>query len=381
MAAAARHRQRPSRLGAAAARALLAYCATAHGFSLLQNNKISSTNPNSLLGNARRWPAPTEVGDSAGLGGGISFAYDPQFCEQMLPRFAAESAIDPLGLTEELRCAQLYAAMDNAMDTWANNHPAVKFTRDFSKCAGEAECASTELFISVFDAAAVGGTPSGSAAELRLGFTLVREASTQDTPMLLRNASGAQRLVGGSSLERVALRFNQTQCWYLDSEFCAPLNLGRAEGSPLTSGLALVVAVFVLWCGATVYLALSAVRAVWLCGAGRTGRRAASAAACAPLLLAPPALDELADPADHAPAHPAEHAPALSAPEHALLVVASVRPWRTALALFVLTSSLLMWQLVLLPCTTCYDFEVRRARATAPAGGARSRRACPPAAD
>mmetsp|Transcript_16079 Transcript_16079/g.41618 ORF Transcript_16079/g.41618 Transcript_16079/m.41618 type:complete len:271 (+) Transcript_16079:1-813(+) len=47
----------------------------------------------------------------------------------------------------------------------------------------------------------------------------------------------------------------------------------------------------------------------------------------------------------------------LKAHEHALLVTAAIRPWRTALALFVLVSTLLNWQLVLVPCTTCFDFE------------------------
>lgn len=65
-------------------------------FTLLRGQGDPPTTVEAILGDARRWPAPTRFGDARGLGGGITYALDEQFCEVMLPRFREEAESDAL---------------------------------------------------------------------------------------------------------------------------------------------------------------------------------------------------------------------------------------------------------------------------------------------
>eukprot|EP00967_Tisochrysis_lutea_P146551 scaffold276865_cov33-Tisochrysis_lutea.AAC.1 len=61
------------------------------------------------------WSMPAESTDSRGLGGGITWAWDPQLCGKMLGAFYQE-------LVPGVGCEDLRAAMRRAFSAWSSEH-------------------------------------------------------------------------------------------------------------------------------------------------------------------------------------------------------------------------------------------------------------------
>lgn len=316
----------------------------AAGFSLLTD----PTNPPeaevaSILASARRWPAAERFGSTAGLGGGIAYAIDPLFCEEMLPRFWAEQdamawdRLDPTAPEGRAGCEQLVGAIERAMATWSLNHPHLKFTPDNSPCAGERGCEPTELLISTFSEGARDLLPPGAEPVDAIAFAHVERFSHAPARTLMATAGPNGTLVPGEAhgvrLESVSLRFDSDVCWYLDSAACAPLNRWRLvdeEGPAMTATVILGLS----WALIAMWLFSSLVRA--LVGGGGC---AVGACGAAPTDEAPLARE------------------ALEWSERALLAFSRVHAARLCVALCVLLSSAIVWQSMIVPCVRCYDFE------------------------
>ena len=70
----------------------------------------------------RLWTAPAHWTEPDGLGSGVTYAWDPQLCDALLPRFSED-----LWFTEFVTCNTLRAAMARAFATWSAHHPAIAF--------------------------------------------------------------------------------------------------------------------------------------------------------------------------------------------------------------------------------------------------------------
>lgn len=102
----------------------------------------------------RIWNAPTDATTSAGLGGGLTFAYDRKICEDLLPAFS--EATGPFGGFSFVDCDTIYAAIRTAFSSWATNHPYLKFNDITADCAARGDfsggpfgegCSRAEIYL------------------------------------------------------------------------------------------------------------------------------------------------------------------------------------------------------------------------------------------
>mmetsp|Transcript_5707 Transcript_5707/g.14244 ORF Transcript_5707/g.14244 Transcript_5707/m.14244 type:complete len:937 (+) Transcript_5707:83-2893(+) len=315
-------------------------------FTLLGGNGDPSVNVAGVLGAARRWPAPSRFGDSSGLGGGLVYALDATFCDVMLPRFLEESRADDLITLDKLllnsysRCDEVEAAVALAFDSWASNHPHISFKRDTSECAGKRDCETTEIFVTVFDQSSersVPGEPQDKAAlaQIRayepinpIGCLWPKSEHDDSSPYPL----------GGITVRRADLRFNQSMCWYLDTAFCALFNSAR-EGNqlaPKTTGL--VTMAIALWSFAVLYI----IRLAYLLARGNAVKFD-SRYRWRALQVPDEALN------------------GVGRRERVVFIAAKWRPDRIAFALSLIVVIPLVWKKVATPCLDCYDFAASAA--------------------
>lgn len=95
-----------------------------------------------------RWSLPADSRSYEGLGGGIAWALDPAFCEQLLPSFHEDAPTSRY--YRFVDCDEIKDAFVRAMSTWAANHDFLNFKDVSSECAalgvGRA-CGLAELYI------------------------------------------------------------------------------------------------------------------------------------------------------------------------------------------------------------------------------------------
>ena len=93
------------------------------------NGASSSRDPQAQL--AWLWHFPENTGDSRGLGGGITYAWDPNLCEPLASRFSE----DIFGFPGFLDCSTIKAAVARGFDKWAANNRFIKFLDVTEECA------------------------------------------------------------------------------------------------------------------------------------------------------------------------------------------------------------------------------------------------------
>ena len=101
-------------------------------------------------GNLNRvWTYPPDATSSAGLGGGLTFAYDRKICDELLPAMSEASGLWGLRFVD---CDTIFAAIRSAFASWSVNHP------DIRACAPAR--VSAALLLLVCARSRLGGSPS-----------------------------------------------------------------------------------------------------------------------------------------------------------------------------------------------------------------------------
>ena len=80
-----------------------------------------------------RWSLPADSRSYEGLGGGIAWALDPAFCEQLLPSFHEDAPTSRY--YRFVDCDEIKDAFVRAMSTWAANPDFLNFKDVSSECA------------------------------------------------------------------------------------------------------------------------------------------------------------------------------------------------------------------------------------------------------
>ena len=151
------------------------------------------------------WSMPANALSQDGLGGGITWALHPRFCEQILPMFPEAS---PAGtFATFLTCADLRHAVASAFNTWADNHEKITFLDVTDRCVNMTgtNCASAEVVVQVYEA---------SLTEAMR--TQLDSGSVDFTPRLTSGVTLPQ----GLGLNRAWINVSSASCWYLDETFC-----------------------------------------------------------------------------------------------------------------------------------------------------------------
>jgi len=82
----------------------------------------------SQLGSLWHWPESTS--ETRGLGGGITYAWDPALCDRLMPLFRED-----LAAVSFIGCEDAQSALFRAMNAWAANSRFVKFVDVTAECA------------------------------------------------------------------------------------------------------------------------------------------------------------------------------------------------------------------------------------------------------
>lgn len=179
-----------------------------------------------------RWANERSPTATAGLGGAIAYAYDPKFCDEILPRFSERRHAAWLDMYEFVSCDVIKDVMISAFATWSMNNAHVNFidvtqhcidndlwTRmDGERCtsANCVRCSAAEIMISTFDKVN---------AEDHTGARVVPYELSNRQP----EATNGLDADGGEFLY-VELQYATDICWYTDQTFCAYFFNAELEG-------------------------------------------------------------------------------------------------------------------------------------------------------
>ena len=184
------------------------------------------------------WSQPSDPSSHRGLGGGITWAWDPNLCDALLPTFKEDFFFVPF-----VTCPSLKSAMHRAFASWSDNSAALSFNDVTAECEklsqtgrAEQDCPLAELWVTFIGHEASPGDLSGQADRLTTASSLSVEVteslSDGSLPAAMAEpdatASAHFRYTNGATptrrqvVETVSgtLSFNTDLCWYLDSTFC-----------------------------------------------------------------------------------------------------------------------------------------------------------------
>lgn len=194
-----------------------------------------------------RWPAHLDLLNSSGLGLGITYAYDPDFFDEMLPHFReGNQMIQHFKMVTGNSIRQL---VGNAFASWSMHNPHVRFVDVTDLCDGnwrdvsnsvtpkKRECDKAEIIITTYDQS------ESDIKECPVGAAVKPFEYLDKTPL-----STNEQMAHGGSVTRFTLQYATNQCWYIDSTFCE--GFYRMDGDGV-DGLALMTSMLVimLMCG------------------------------------------------------------------------------------------------------------------------------------
>ena len=244
--------------------AALAAAPTARGWVLfpaetLQQNDVELKSITDLLtrGNVDgrpvlyRWSASADIREDRGLGGGITYAFDPELCERMLPLFSEGK--DIIRFYEFVTCATIKDVVVSGLRTWSANSRNINFLDVTTLCDNETlwtktsgtactsltcnHCPLAEVVITAFESKP--GDHTG--------------ARVQPQVVASRPLGTNLRSSEGGSFDFVNLEFGTNLCWYVDPSFCAFFHGLEQDGLPVVAIVGMVLGIAFL-CALTLTL-------------------------------------------------------------------------------------------------------------------------------
>ena len=163
----------------------------------------------------RVWDLPESSVSASGLGSGITYAWDPKLCENLLPKFSEDiKGFNFIG------CKSLKAAWARALNTWSVHHSQISFT-DISAACEAAEdwtggpvnsegCSMAQLWVTT-KSNSTGEDVAATAKSAYAWSTTFRHTTGQTSE------AGLYKTVGTV----IGFSIQGDMCWYLDSLFCS----------------------------------------------------------------------------------------------------------------------------------------------------------------
>ena len=290
---------------------------------------INSSVPTMLPTMAARWHVPTSVESTEGLGGGLAWVLDDDFCAQMISRFPERSFVRGLELPaiSFVSCEEIKAAIQRGFDTWSANHRLISFTDISTSTPCESHSADTsdpcpwELYVS---------TDDGETHPKLAAYVQTHHVSSADQAWFERTlrSSAGMMAHGVDANYRSVMRFQTHLCWYLDATFCYYFH-HLEERHSIDVGLlvrlvlAAVFGVAALRVFAMTFWILVALFCLRAESTSKVRKRRCCSTSCSVV------LDYLS----------------------------SLSPCANVLVLFCLTFPPVFYDRIFLPCAECYDFE------------------------
>jgi len=92
------------------------------------------------------WTQPEDATDRTGLGGGITWQWDPKLCDALIDKFDEDFWFVPF-----IQCSDLKASMHRAFASWSDNHKDINFVEVTEECKDIGQdyegCELAEVFV------------------------------------------------------------------------------------------------------------------------------------------------------------------------------------------------------------------------------------------
>ena len=177
----------------------------------------------------------------------MTFAWDPQLCDVLLPRFSEHIFFAP----SFIGCDTLRAAVIRAFSSWSANHPSLHF-EDVSKLCDASTryadpsrgCSHAEIYITY-----VGNRPEQVSlnTDSLAAFAKQTYAYTSNLNYQFRSTNGHTSSKNLYTVLHSEVGFNPSYCWYLDSTFCSYFHVAKEAVGADTLLLAVQISFFVVW--------------------------------------------------------------------------------------------------------------------------------------
>jgi hypothetical protein len=196
-----------------------------------------SANERLYLRRGQIWAFPEDETSTHGLSGGITYAWDPHLCDQLLPLMRENVA-------NLISCADLKAALQRGFDAWAMNSRYIKFVDVSTACEKQytlsKDCPLAEVWVAAlsceFVSALCEDNVNGDTSSLTWAAAATPKFAVSNS---FRFTNGEYNqvnnvnqptieIVGGTLLFNVGTPAAPGMCWYLDSAFCSNFHLMKA---------------------------------------------------------------------------------------------------------------------------------------------------------
>ena len=284
-----------------------------------------------------RWTVPEAISSSSGLGGGLSYVVDENFCADMLGRFPERDLIDgyEISALQFVHCADLRNALQRGFATWADNHRLISFTDVATTTACVPSSSRTGVLLDACPWELYVGTDDGTTYGGLAAYVMNHRTSALNPTGWhrtgVRSASG-EHSSSGDAHARSVMRFQNHLCWYLDATFCYYFQVWQDVHN---LDVLLIVRLILASVFGLAVLRLAAI-VFWAFVACSVGKRE--------LPLSP----------DASARKPNCCAAACTA---CLNYLSSLSPAANILLIFCLTFPPIFYERIFLPCWECYDFE------------------------
>jgi len=184
------------------------------------------------------WSLPEDETSTHGLSGGITYAWDPQLCGQLLPLMRENVA-------NLISCDDLKASLQRGFDAWAMNSRHIKFVDVSTACEKQytltKDCPLAEVWVAAlsceFVSALCEDNPNTDASSLTWAAAATPKFALSNS---FRFTNGEYNkvgnvvqpsieIVGGTLLFNIGTPAAPGMCWYLDSAFCSNFHAMKAS--------------------------------------------------------------------------------------------------------------------------------------------------------
>lgn len=193
------------------------------------------------------WHAPLDPQDTRGLGGGITWAWNPDLCDPLLKKFREDIFGYPGGF---VNCDDMRAAIARALDKWAANNRFIKFLDMTDECAqagllygpplqpfqeggfDHGGCPLAEIWITMLDpvTSATSNVVASAAPYARYARDFrytngERPFYNENNPDLPCPSDACKYSRPVVEADSGIFSYNtQAVCWYMDTEFCSGIH-------------------------------------------------------------------------------------------------------------------------------------------------------------
>jgi len=203
------------------------YGAQIDEWQLETRNQSALGDPKSVravhLSRGRLWSLPEDLTSTHGLGGGITYAWDPTLCAKILPLFSER-------VFNLITCDDVKAALTRGLESWSRNSRFIKFQEVTQDCEAlgqfTPDCPLAEVWVGALECP-LAPDMCNSTGHTGATFTAASAMPTLALTSAFRFTNGQRNLysyrqrptieiVGGTLLFDIGIE-TPGMCWYLDS--------------------------------------------------------------------------------------------------------------------------------------------------------------------